>query len=171
MDAIKVIPHHILICAATGRGKSNLVKNMLWKLINTKRVGMLILDSHDEYFGRENKGLNAHRDAPTNLIYYSVNPPPGSPRLIINLQSLRVEHFEGIVHFSDAQLQIINDYVQQYNDGWIESIIRELPLQGANMAKIANSISVLQRKFRSTLSVFLNNNGHIECRNRVFSTT
>ena len=72
LDAFDVVPHHILICSSTGRGKSNLVKCMLWGIANSKKIGVLILDSHDEYYGRDGIGLNNHPQSSRNIIYYSV---------------------------------------------------------------------------------------------------
>ena len=40
--------HHILIPATTGRGKSNLLKVILWSLMDIGKVGILVLDPHDE---------------------------------------------------------------------------------------------------------------------------
>ena len=43
-------------------------------------------------------GLKDHSNSRQNLVFYTpVNPPPGSNRLTVNLQSIRPEHFEGII--------------------------------------------------------------------------
>ena len=63
--------HHILIPATTGRGKSNLLKVILWSLIDIGKVGILVLDPHDEYYGRDGLGLKDHPKAGKNLVYYS----------------------------------------------------------------------------------------------------
>jgi len=47
--------HHVLIPATTGRGKSNLVKVMLWHVVGNSNFGILVLDPHDEYYGRHTK--------------------------------------------------------------------------------------------------------------------
>src|SRR5208283_2051357 len=51
LDAVDVFSHHILIPATTGRGKSNLLKVMLWNIVDKDYCGILVLDPHDEYFG------------------------------------------------------------------------------------------------------------------------
>ncbi|MGB9623017.1 MAG: helicase HerA domain-containing protein, partial [Candidatus Bathyarchaeia archaeon] len=78
MDGEQMLSHHTLIAAQTGRGKSNLVKVMLWEIMNHGKFGMLVLDVHNEYFGAgANKGLKNHPKAERHLVYYSKNPPPG----------------------------------------------------------------------------------------------
>ena len=60
LPAEEVFSHHIVIPATTGRGKSNLVKTILWHLLDYNKVGALVLDAHDEYFGRTELGLKDH---------------------------------------------------------------------------------------------------------------
>jgi DNA helicase HerA-like ATPase len=60
LEGINVFTHHILIPATTGRGKSNLLKVMLWSVVEEDYCGMLVLDPHDEYFGRHGQGLKDH---------------------------------------------------------------------------------------------------------------
>jgi len=57
LEGNKVLSHHILIAGTTGRGKSVLISNILWNLINQDYCGILVLDPHDEYFGRNKLGL------------------------------------------------------------------------------------------------------------------
>ena len=51
LEGPDVLSHHILIPATTGRGKSNLIKVMLWDVLDKDFCGILVLDAHDEYFG------------------------------------------------------------------------------------------------------------------------
>ncbi len=81
LDGSEALVHHILIPSATGRGKSNLVKVMLWSIIGQHKFGVLVLDAHDEYYGRTGVGLKDHPTASGGLAYYSVNPPPGTNTL------------------------------------------------------------------------------------------
>ena len=52
-----VFAHHILIPGTTGRGKSVLLKVMLWNIVDKDYCGALVLDPHDEYYGRNELGL------------------------------------------------------------------------------------------------------------------
>lgn len=53
LDGKEVLSHHVLIPATTGRGKSNLLKVLLWSIVEQDYCGMLVLDPHDEYYRPE----------------------------------------------------------------------------------------------------------------------
>ena len=146
----KVLQHHILIPATTGRGKSNLVKTMLWDLLDKEYCGMLVLDPHDEYYGRNGLGLNKH-PATDKLAYYTAdNPPPGAYTLKINISILRPLHFTGVLSFSDPQVQAMNAYYREYGAGWIDAVVLEKPLKVEfNPATVA----VLKRRLLSLLNL------------------
>jgi hypothetical protein len=128
----EVLSHHILIPATTGRGKSNLVSIMLWNLLDHDYAGILVLDPHDEYYGRNKLALKDHHKANEKLVYYtSKNPPAGCKTLKINLRLIKPQHFNGVVDFSDPQKQLLNIYFKQFRDEWIEKILLEIPLQNA----------------------------------------
>jgi hypothetical protein len=164
LNGEEMLTHHVLIPATTGRGKSNLVKVMLWSIADHKKFGVLVLDAHDEYYGRNAKGLKDHPDARDVIRYYTVNPPAGASTLVINLRSLRPEHFEGLVDFSDQQIQAIRLYHRQFGNEWIENIIRGNQMEGVKPVTLA----VLQRIIRVNLAVYIEE-GEMVCRNRVFS--
>jgi len=179
LPAEDVFSHHMLIPATTGRGKSNLVKTILWHVLDTNKVGALVLDAHDEYFGRVGIGLKQHPRAKENLMYYTpANPPVGANRLTINLQSIRPEHFEGIVDFSDPQFQAIRMAFRQHRKNWI----RELMLTDAVDAGMESSapgkaefaaatMMVVQRKLRLLLSLEKDEEGVVFSRHEVFDST
>jgi DNA helicase HerA-like ATPase len=162
-----MLTHHVLIPATTGRGKSNLVKVMLWSILNKEDFGILVLDPHDEYFGRYTAGLKDSPDAKQNLLYYSTTPVPGANTLVINLSSIMPSHFQGIVDFTDAQLDAIHLYHNRFQERWIENVIR-----GTDVLGVApRTLEVLQRKFDNVLGVYLDDENNIQCRNRVFTDT
>jgi len=179
LPAEDVFSHHMLIPATTGRGKSNLVKTILWHVLDTNKVGALVLDAHDEYFGRSGIGLKLHPRAKDNLMYYTPsNPPVGANRLTINLQSIRPEHFEGIVDFSDPQFQAIRMAYRQSRNNWI----RDLMLTDAVAAGMENTsqsrgefaaatMMVVQRKLRLLLSLEKDEEGVVFSRHEVFDST
>ena len=179
LPAEDIFSHHVLIPATTGRGKSNLVKTILWHVLDTNKVGALVLDAHDEYFGRVGIGLKDHLRSRENLVYYTpANLPVGANRLTINLQSVRPEHFEGIVDFSDAQFQAIRMACRQHRKNWI----RELMLTDAVQAGMESSspsksdftaatMMVVQRKLRLLLSLEKDEEGVVYSRHEVFDST
>ncbi|KKL06983.1 hypothetical protein LCGC14_2590570, partial [marine sediment metagenome] len=78
VDAVEVLKHHILIPAATGRGKSNLVKTILYDLLENDKCGKLIFDPHNEYYGTTTqKGLKDHPKSADYLEYYTIRGTPG----------------------------------------------------------------------------------------------
>lgn len=82
LNADDLFTHHVLIPATTGRGKSNLLKVILWDLLDRGRIGVLVLDPHDEYFGRDGQGLKDHPNAKKNLVYYTSHAPVGANTLV-----------------------------------------------------------------------------------------
>src|SRR3989338_11091802 len=75
----KALSHHILIAAQTGRGKSNLMSCLLLSALQEDYAGFLILDPHDEYYGRNKPGL---RQASGKISYYTPNTPPSGARTL-----------------------------------------------------------------------------------------
>ncbi len=161
-----MLTHHVLIPATTGRGKSNLVKVMLWSVLTQDGLGILVLDPHDEYYGRHGKGLKDHPNAKQNLLYYSTNPVPGTNTLVINVRSIAPSHFQGIVDFTDAQQDAISLYFNRFRDTWIENIVRGTDI---GPAVAPRTIEVLKRKFDTVLGVYLDGDGNFQCRSGVFS--
>jgi DNA helicase HerA-like ATPase len=167
LDAEKTLTHHILIPATTGRGKSNLVKTMAWSILGNREIGLLILDPHDEYYGRHEKGLKDHPEAPETLAYYSPKPVTGSLTPVINLRSLRISHFQGILSFTEAQTDALYVAANEHSENWLEEIIRETELP--NVQEITSQ--VLKRKLSTALGLYIDADGEIQCRTGTFSST
>ena len=143
LEGSKVLSHHILISGTTGKGKSNLIINILWNLVNENYCGMLVLDPHDEYYGRNSVGLKDH-PANDKVVYYTPKPPAGAKTLKINLQMIKPQHFEGVVDFSDAQNQALILYYKYYGSNWIKNIMFERKIEGVSF--IEQTISVVKRR-------------------------
>lgn len=128
IDGKKALSHHVLIAATTGRGKSNLLKCLLWELVQERYAGMLVLDPHDEYY-RHSPGLQDHprRD---RVHYYSLDPGAGGTTLRFHLGLLHPEHFNGVANWSQAQREALIAYSRQYGDSWIDAILLEKDLKG-----------------------------------------
>src|SRR3989338_9059836 len=144
LDGEKVFSHHILIAGTTGRGKSVLVSNLLWTAVG-RNYGILVLDPHDEYYGRNRIGLKDH-PSKENIVYYtSRNAPIGTNTLRINLDIIKPLHFDGVVEFSDAQRQCLNLYHKEFGDKWIEAVILEKELGIGKVFK-DDTIAVVKRR-------------------------
>ncbi|MFH1072225.1 MAG: ATP-binding protein [Nanoarchaeota archaeon] len=143
----EMLNHHILITGTTGKGKSVLMSNLLWNLVD--KAGVLVLDPHDEYFGRNKLGLKDHLKKEKVVYYTSKNVPAGQRTLKINLKLLRPDHFS-CIEFSPPQVQAMNAYSREYGNKWIESLILEKPIKvDFNEA----SLNVLKRRFLHLLDL------------------
>jgi len=167
LDGLKAFTHHIIVPATTGRGKSNLVKVMLWDVLDKDFCGVLVLDPHDEYFGRHGKGLKDHSTSKKNLMYYSPRPVRGSLSLIFNLSLIRPWHFRGIVKFTEAQQQALIVAYNTHQENWLTEIARGSPLENVD----PRTISVLQRKMDALLGIYAEDDGTVHSRTNVFSTS
>jgi hypothetical protein len=88
LDLKEVLSHHILIPATTGKGKSNLMSHILWNTLASDACGMLVLDPHDEYYGKTKEGLKDHPKKDSMAYYSAKTPPPGGFSLKIALSRL-----------------------------------------------------------------------------------
>ncbi|MBN1156618.1 ATP-binding protein [Candidatus Woesearchaeota archaeon] len=144
-----VFSHHILIPATTGKGKSNLTSCMLWSCQDKDYCGILVLDPHDEYYGRNSLGLKDH--PAKNVAYYTPkNPPPGCKTLKINIKSLKPSHFNGVVNFSDPQRQALYSYYKKFGTSWINAILSESKL---DVNFMEDTLNVVKRRIISLLDV------------------
>lgn len=150
LEGDKVFSHHILIQATTGKGKSNLTKVMLWQTLDQDWCGLLVLDPHDEYYGRNKFGLKDHPNKEKLAYYTPNNAPPGTRLLRINLKVLRPHHFNGVINWSDPQQDCLNAYYRQYQNGWIEALIQEQPVE----AKFHEmTLGVVKRRLSQLLNI------------------
>ena len=157
LDGEKVLSHHILIAGTTGRGKSVLVSNLLWNVVGRDYCGVLVLDPHDEYYGRNKLGLKDH-PYKENIVYYTAkNAPIGTNILKINLDIIKPFHFDGVIDFSDAQRQALNLYYKEFGEKWIEAMILEKELSIGKVFK-DDTMAVVKRRLLYLLDLdFINN--------------
>lgn len=152
LDAAGTVSHHILIVASTGRGKSNLVKCVLWGLLDTGGVGMLVLDPHGEYY----RALLPHRGSRSGLACYtsSRKPAPGSILLKIHAGSVRPSHIRGVINITEAQDQAMTSLHREHGRRWIERLAEHLTEDAENgNAREATTRAVLYRKVKHALGI------------------
>ncbi len=165
LDAENILTHHILIPAMTGRGKSNLVKVILWGILSLENnYACLVLDPHDEYYGRHVKGLKDHPKADKTLEYYSPTPPDTGKELVINLKSIKPNHLQGIVDTRKINMDIIKSYYNEKGDNWIEEIIK-----GNYKETEQNHFMQIKRKLETMLGIYLDHQNEIRCHSQIFS--
>ncbi|MEK6854375.1 MAG: ATP-binding protein, partial [Nanoarchaeota archaeon] len=161
IDGEKALSHHVMIAAQTGKGKSNLTSCMLWDLCASDYAGVLVLDPHDEYYGRRRAGLKDYPDK-GKVVYYTPNSPPqGTRTLKINLRHVKPSHFNGVVNWSDAQREALGYYSRKYGSRWIEAVLKEKAAQAAPSFQ-EGTIAVLKRRLCSLLDIEVKN-GEVYC--------
>lgn len=144
------LTHHILIPASTGKGKSNLTAVMLWDCVDKDYAGILVLDPHDEYFGRNKRGLKDHPHH-EKVVYYSPHPPHGGRTLKINIATIKPQHFNGVIEWSTPQKEALGSYYKAFGNRWIEAIILEKPIDGFKFTEA--TIGVVKRRLLTILDV------------------
>ena len=156
----ETLSHHVLIPASTGKGKSNLMSCMLWDLASQDYAGVLVLDPHDEYYGRTGLGLKDHPQKEKIRYFTPSQPPVGASSLKINLKKLKPDHFQGAIPLTDPQRQCLYVYYRKFREEWIKSIIEERKVEGVSFHE--DTIAVVKRKLISLLGLELEN-GRIIC--------
>lgn len=154
LPAKEVLSHHILISATTGKGKSNVTSVLLWDATKKQACGMLVLDPHDEYYGRDTKSIGL-KDHPLKekVVYYTPkNPPVGAKTLKLHLSLIKPQHFAGVVQWSDPQEQALHAYFREFGNSWIEKVIMNMPLQKMGTFNEA-TIAVVRRRILSILDL------------------
>ncbi len=148
LEGDSVLSEHILIPATTGRGKSNLTSCILWDLIDKDYSGVLVLDPHDEYYGRNSTGLKDH-PGKDRVVYYSPKPPAGCRTLKINLKNIRPQHFNGAVLWTDAQKEALQASYREFGEDWVESLVLEKEIKNFHEA----TLTVVRRRLLSLLNL------------------
>lgn len=159
----EAINHHILITATTGRGKSNLVKTILLKIMNEPFCGVLVLDPHAEYF---DSCLSKHSKQ-ENLKYYtpantnSNSDSIGNLSLLFNIRNLKPKHFIGIFDWTEPQTELMMYAYQRYTNRWIENVVDGTFETEYNGKFHDGTLNVLKRRLSSLLSMrFLKTDGN-----------
>ncbi|MBS3817400.1 MAG: ATP-binding protein [Candidatus Thermoplasmatota archaeon] len=163
----EALSHHIMIPATTGRGKSNLVKVMLWHLIPKEYAGLLVIDPHDEYYGRNEVGAKDHPEAGKKVDYYSTNPPAGGYQLRINLSILKPWNLQGIVELSEAQSQALYVYYSQHGKNWLEALLTSDQEEADMHGVRETTLDALKRKLKLTFDLSVKT-GEVRARGNIF---
>lgn len=159
IDAEKVFRHHVLVAATTGRGKSNLTSVLLWNLVENHKIGFLVLDPHDEYYGRSHFGLKDYPNKENVVYFTNYNVPPGAQSLKINIRTLKPTHFFAVADWSTAQKEAMLAYQAKYKDSWILQIFNDE--EPSIISVQLPSLMVLKRRLANLLDVEDGPNGQL----------
>ncbi len=156
----EVLSHHVLIPASTGKGKSNMMSCILWDILEKDYAGMLVLDPHDEYYGRTGLGLKDNPSSERVSYYTPVRPPAGARTLKININKLKPDHFQGAIGLTDPQRQCLHVYYKKFGSNWILSVLREDKIENVRFHE--DTIAVVKRKLISLLGLDFED-GQLSC--------
>ena len=151
LEGSRVLSHHMLIAGTTGRGKSVLISNILWNLISQDYCGILVLDPHDEYYGRNRLGLKDHPKKDKVSYYTPKDPPAGAKTLKVNLKTIKPQHFDGVVNFSDPQRQALILYYKFFGSNWINNLLFERKIEGVTFHD--QTVAVVKRRLLHLLDL------------------
>lgn len=163
VDAIEVLKHHILIPATTGRGKSNLVKTILYDTMENDKVGKLIFDPHNEYYGTiVQKGLRDHPKSNEFLDFYTVRQIAGAFNLRFNLQLINPGNILDSLYFTEAQTQALIGFYRLHSKNWLNAIFSNDDTQFRRPEGLdARTFDVVRRKVGLLLNIIIDDQGNI----------
>jgi DNA helicase HerA-like ATPase len=150
LDPLRAISEHVLVAASTGRGKSNLLKVMLWSLLDSPSLGVFVVDPHREYYS----ALMDHPEAQHNLVCFSANPKRGEVKLAISTRLIRPYHLSGVLTLTEAQEREAYLLYREFRDDWIERLLEEGPPSDSRNGE--DDLDHGARVARATLSRKLN---------------
>ncbi|HLC52541.1 MAG TPA: DUF87 domain-containing protein [Candidatus Nanoarchaeia archaeon] len=139
---------------------SNLMSCLLWDIAGKDYAGMLVLDPHDEYYGRTGLGLKDHPNINKISYYTPSKPPAGAKSLKLNISKLKPEHFQGAINLSDPQRQCLYVYYKKFKQEWIYHILAETNIENVRFHE--DTIAVVKRKLISLLGLDFEN-GKLSC--------
>lgn len=163
-----MLTHHVIIPATTGRGKSNVVKVMVMNLLDCDYCGLLIMDPHDEYYGRGCIGLKDVENADENLIYYSRAPINNQPTLRCNLSLIKPYDMMSVLSLTEAQERACLTFYREYKDIWIKKLLTADEDYGIPDGVQEVTHIALKRKISIALGVRVAN-GKIISRDSIFT--
>ncbi|MFW6026088.1 MAG: ATP-binding protein, partial [Candidatus Woesearchaeota archaeon] len=149
LDGKKVLSHHLLISAQTGKGKSNLLKNIILNSIDIDYGSFLIFDPHDEYY------RNGIRDQ--KVKYYSLDPLPNTNKLSFDISLIKPSHLFDLVQFSGPQKQHMYLYYNHFKNEWVEKILKNIKIDSMEDEINEASLSAVRRRIMSALDISIKN--------------
>ena len=164
LNAKKILKHHVLIPATTGRGKSNLVKVLLYNLMENTKCGKLVFDPHNEYYGSTTKkGLRDHDKSEDYVEYYTISKVPKKLDLKFNVKILYPRHVMSSIHITEAQEHALILIHRKYKKGWIEKIFDETVASEIVKKGVRDTtLSVLRRKIEFLLDIDIDDAGELQ---------
>jgi len=163
LEATNVLKHHILIPATTGRGKSNLVKTILYNLMQNDNCGKLVFDPHNEYYGiGTQKGLKEHPESSKYIEFYTIRSIPGKLDLKFNVNLLEPIHATGSINFTQPQIEALIGFYRLHRENWIQAVFSDDTGTFARPGGLAQgTLDVIRRRLSILLNFGFDENNNI----------
>ncbi len=163
LETTDVLRHHILIPATTGRGKSNLVKTILYDFMENDYCGKLVFDPHNEYYGTgTQKGLKDHPKSNQYIDFYTIRTIPGKLDLRFNVKLIEPIHVMGSLNFTQPQIEALIGFYRLHRDNWIQAIFSDdTGLYQRPQGLHAGTLDVLRRRLAILLNFGFDANNNI----------
>lgn len=149
VEALEVLTHHILIPATTGRGKSNLVKVILYNMMANENCAKLVFDPHNEYY----ESLKQHPESDNYLKFYTPRHHHKKIDLLFNVGLLRPAHIRSSTHLTDAQDQALRLYYNRDRNNNYENWIKNIFLDPKPPGVSDSTVDALRRKIGLLLNI------------------
>ena len=122
----EVLCQHMGVFATTGMGKSNLMKRLAGSVLETGRIGLLILDPHGEYIDGGKEGLRGllHHPMARNLEVYATRECEGNASGVkISSTEILVQDMENLWPFAEPQKEFMNAVGGRERDNWLPYLV------------------------------------------------
>lgn len=149
LKGVDVLTHHILIPATTGRGKSNLVKVILYNMLESEFCGKLVFDPHNEYY-------NSLKNHPKNIQYLKYYSPRHHHRNIdlkFSTSLLRPDHIRKAINLTEAQDNAVRLYFNRDRRNSYENWVKNIFIAPTPSGVQAVTIDALRRKIGLLLNI------------------
>ncbi len=122
----EVVCQHMGVFATTGMGKSNLMKRLAGAVLETGKIGLLILDPHGEYLdgGKEKLRGLAHHPMASNLEVYVTREAEGNVSSVrISSAEILVQDMENLWPFAEPQKELLNAAWGRERENWLPYLV------------------------------------------------
>jgi DNA helicase HerA-like ATPase len=117
---------HMGVFATTGMGKSNLMKRLAGSILESGKIGLLVLDPHGEYIDggkAEAKGLIHHPKAENLKVYATREVECNASDVRISTSEIRVQDMQNLWPFTEPQNEFLNAARARRREEWLDYIV------------------------------------------------
>ncbi len=156
----ETLTSHVGVFAATGMGKSNLMKVLAGQVLASQgRYALLLFDPHGEYLeggGGTRRGLLHHPWAAERLRVYATRAGTGAAAtaLRLSLAELTVGDLQTAYEWSPAQEEAIYRLMRAFREEWLtEAAAGEVAALAEDLGVAPSTMQVVQRRAQRILDL------------------